>query len=71
LEMSFVKSSSELTLKIRDFGIGFSPEELHKGHGLMNIRKRAVDLNGEAFLDASPGNGCEWVIKFPLEQIVV
>lgn len=70
LEMSFEKSISELVLRIRDYGVGFNQEEVRIGHGLVNIRRRVADLNGVADLITANGNGCEWVIKFPLNQIV-
>jgi signal transduction histidine kinase len=52
----------ELVAEVRDDGVGFTPAvpgglSAHNGHGLRNIRARAVKLGAELAVDSAPGAG--------------
>lgn len=49
-EINLLKAGTTITLIVEDNGIGFNPEQLENslGHGLPNIRERALLINGEA-----------------------
>ncbi len=52
----------ELVAEVRDDGVGFAPgvpgaASAHNGHGLRNIRARAVKLGAELAVDSAPGAG--------------
>jgi ligand-binding sensor domain-containing protein/signal transduction histidine kinase len=46
-----------LSLRIYDDGIGFNPEGVERGRGLMTMRKRADVIGGAFSLDTAPGRG--------------
>ena len=72
VSLSLEVSDGQLNLAIADDGVGFDPEkaELGKGYGLSNIKDRAEGLGGILLIDASPGNGTELKISFPMEESV-
>lgn len=54
-----------ITLLIKDDGIGFNMAET-KGNGLINMKKRAEEINGILTIDSSPGKGTSVQLKFDL-----
>jgi ligand-binding sensor domain-containing protein len=50
------RQNSEIQLTIRDDGRGFDPD-LYKGNGLINMRKRASEMNGEFNVESAAGGG--------------
>lgn len=44
-------------MKIEDDGKGFDPEKVEEGNGLGNMRKRALNLNGELQIESCPTVG--------------
>lgn len=57
--------SAEVTLRVRDNGIGPSGGE---GNGLTNMATRAADLGGTCGIDGAPGSGCVVVWSVPLHD---
>jgi len=56
----------ELTIEIRDDGIGFDPAQVGEGHyGLSGIRQRAHVCGGTATIDSQPGKGTRVVVRLP------
>ncbi len=51
-------SAGMLSLRVGDDGRGFEPNSECWGHGLANIRKRAISLDGNCELQSAPGKGC-------------
>ena len=47
----------QFILKIEDDGAGFAPDEVPRGNGLNNMRRRATDLQGTLVVDSRPGEG--------------
>lgn len=58
VECSFIKTEGEVTLQIKDNGIGFDDSH-HQGNGLNNIKKRTEEIGGICFIDSSKNNGVE------------
>ena len=46
-----------LRIEIEDDGVGFRPEDVGTGHGLVNIRRRLESLGGKFDLMSAPGQG--------------
>lgn len=71
-------SGEYLTLKIDDNGNGFSPESTavedeffaveKDGNGILNIKKRAAEMNGELEIVSERDKGTTVKLRLPLEQ---
>lgn len=64
--ISFSLDHSLFVLKIKDYGVGFDPQEMHDGNGLENMTKRAANLNGTLSIQSKPGEGTELILKISL-----
>lgn len=63
-----VENNENLRLKIRDYGIGFSAQDLHRKtvrNGLINIKKRIEKIGGKATLHSEPGK-TEHIFEIPI-----
>lgn len=56
----------ELVLTIEDDGVGFDPDAVEPGHGLYNIRRRALELRGTLDISSRPQGGMAHVLRVPL-----
>ncbi|MBS7807940.1 ATP-binding protein [Variovorax sp. PCZ-1] len=62
-------SSSTLSMSIEDDGKGIAKEELGtRGHGLINIERRAHHLHGEYDIGRSEWGGARIWVKVPIEE---
>lgn len=60
------QDDDEMTLVIRDNGMGFNKNKLaveQKGFGLKNIMDRVGSLRAKIYLTTSPGKGVEYLLK--------
>lgn len=57
------KSHDFLILSIKDNGVGFDPDTISSGNGLLNLRSRANALKGQLLILALPGKGTEIILK--------
>jgi signal transduction histidine kinase len=65
--VEIVQEGKQLRLEIRDRGIGFKPEAIHRGHfGLHGIRERARLLGGKCSIESEPGKGTRVVVQLPV-----
>lgn len=56
--VTLAQHGPELTLEVRDSGVGFDPQTVEKGHyGLEGIRQRVRLLGGRLTLQTAPGAG--------------
>ena len=55
----------QIRLEIQDDGVGFDPENTHRGLGLANIFERTRLYDGNATLGTSPGKGCCVIVNIP------
>ena len=58
-EVRLTGVSNEIELRVRDWGIGFEPEEAMRGHGLglTSMRERLRLVRGKFSIDSQPGRG--------------
>ena len=57
--------SGEGWVGLSDNGIGFNPADLHEGHGLKSLRKRAEELEGKLEITSAVGQGTSIKLEFP------
>ena len=58
-----------LTLDIGDNGKGFNCDQNTKqGTGLINMKKRAILLNGKCSIQSAPGSGTNVIIEIPFHE---
>lgn len=48
---------SDLRMEIEDNGTGFDEQDIERGHGLTNMRKRAAEIGGDLRIESSTGQG--------------
>ena len=59
----------DVRLEVRDWGIGFDPEAVEKGHfGLEGIRQRVRLLGGRLTVDSKPGSGTLIQVVVPIVE---
>jgi signal transduction histidine kinase len=64
--MTLETDDRHVELIIDDDGIGFEPDHQMDGIGLINIRERTRNLNGQCEIITSPGKGCRLHISIPI-----
>jgi PAS domain S-box-containing protein len=65
------QEKDSLKLIIKDDGVGFDVEAKRNGVGLQNITSRAELLDGEVFINSTPGKGCELQVIFEFDPRLV
>ena len=60
----------EVSLHLRDNGIGFDPGEQHEGFGLQGIRERAETMAGKLAIQSQKGRGASISIVLPVDPRV-
>lgn len=63
--VSFALERQTFVLKIKDYGVGFDPEDLDRGNGLENMKKRARNLKGSLDIHSTPGEGTTLHLQIP------
>ena len=68
VQVGIDRNGTEVTLRIRDNGAGFSPSDPRKpnSYGLLGLRERASLLDGEACITSAPGEGTCVRIRIPV-----
>ena len=61
-------SSTEITLRVSDAGIGFNPEDERSktGLGLISMRERVRLVGGELSIQSQPSKGTQIEVRVPL-----
>ena len=68
-EVKLVQCNGKLRIDVRDWGVGFKPEEVPDDRfGLKGIRKRADLLGGEARIVSAAGQGTRVIVDLPLDS---
>jgi PAS domain S-box-containing protein len=67
IEIELHTDQEQLIFHITDNGVGFDPENVKKGIGFANIKRRAELLNGTMDVISSPGNGCSVHVMIPMD----
>jgi hypothetical protein len=70
VDVAVERGDSQVTVRVRDDGVGFSPEDSRKPNsfGLLGLRERATLLGGEAMVTSAPGRGTHVEVRFPVTQ---
>jgi signal transduction histidine kinase len=70
--VNLIKKDEKLSLSVEDDGVGFDPDkvmkpsERKKSLGLLIMRERAVQLDGEFSIESQPGKGTHLLVEIPL-----
>ncbi|WP_223830609.1 sensor histidine kinase [Nocardiopsis quinghaiensis] len=59
-------TAGAVELTVTDDGVGFRPDEVCRGNGLVNMRHRADGVGGSLEVDSSPGHGTRVRMSLPL-----
>ena len=59
VSISLSKNDKNISLKIRDNGIGIPVNPETKGNGLMNMSRRAQEIDAELNIESANGDGTE------------
>ncbi len=64
-----IRISHEMEISIIENGVGFDMEKTRRfGNGLINMKKRANDINGDVEQTSSIGNGSSLIMTIPLTE---
>ena len=65
--VTMAQEGQDVRLEVRDWGIGFDPESVEKGHfGLEGIRQRVRLLGGRLTIESKPGSGTLVQVVVPI-----
>jgi len=65
--VTMAQEGQDVRLEVRDWGIGFSPDSVAKGHfGLESIRQRVRLLGGRLTIETTPGSGTRVQVVVPI-----
>jgi PAS domain S-box-containing protein len=68
-KVTLAQEGQEVQLEVRDWGIGFDPESVGKGHfGLEGIRQRVRLLGGRLTIESSPKRGTLIRVEVPIVE---
>lgn len=68
IKVELILYRKNMNLLISDNGVGFDTRKVTTGIGLANIKRRSEFFNGSFSVYSTPGEGCEIVVKIPLQQ---
>lgn len=68
LEIAIAAQAGQLTLSVRDNGIGLDPTSRRKGLGLSGIDERVKELGGAMALSGAAGGGTTLAVSLPLTE---
>ncbi len=71
IEVVLEQSPQVLRLRVVDDGVGFDPQKLDRGLGLVGIRERIELVNGNCGVETGPGEGTRLWVEIPLSKEVV
>jgi PAS domain S-box-containing protein len=67
VQVKLVQNDDELTLEVRDWGVGFEPQAIAANrYGVEGIRERSRILGGKCTLRTKPGEGTVIRVKVPV-----
>jgi two-component system sensor histidine kinase DegS len=67
--VTMTQEGQDVRLEVRDWGIGFDPETVEKGHfGLEGIRQRVRLLGGRLKIESTPGSGTLVQVVVPVVE---
>ena len=67
VNIALTQQGNSIHLDVRDWGVGFSPQNIEEQHfGLQGIRERARLLGGRVTIESAPGKGTHVAVELPL-----
>ncbi|MEO5650086.1 MAG: PAS domain S-box protein [Ginsengibacter sp.] len=68
IEVDVFVFNNQLQMRIADNGIGFEANQVKKGIGFANMKRRAELFGGKFRINTRPGKGCEIMIIIPISK---
>jgi signal transduction histidine kinase len=65
LELDIRINENNLEFICRDDGKGFDAASVSGGNGILNMKERALLIDGQFIINAKPGIGTEIIVKIP------
>lgn len=71
VQVELVGTPGKIQLTIRDFGVGFDPDQATKGEGLglLSMRERIAPFNGTLSILSKPKQGTELIVRIPMQLL--
>ena len=69
--ISLTNAGGDVTLTVKDEGIGLGEQAAHDGFGLLSIRQRITHLGGELTLTSDPGDGVTATVTVPAQMTTI
>jgi signal transduction histidine kinase len=57
VRVTVTQADGQVTAEIGDDGVGFEPDDVSRGYGLLGMSERLALVNGDLTVTSSPGNG--------------
>lgn len=64
--VNLLRMKDKLRLTVEDNGVGFDPDAVRKGHGLMNIRTRVESVKGSVLFEQNENAGTLVTVTVPI-----
>jgi PAS domain S-box-containing protein len=68
IEVNVFVYNNQLQMRIADNGVGFEVNQVKRGIGLANMKRRAELFGGKLHINTRPGKGCEIMIIIPIAR---
>jgi len=69
VELNVTSNTTMLTVSLKDDGIGFNSDKMHKGSGLKNMKKRAKSIDATYKFLSEKNIGTELILEFQITQM--
>ena len=56
-DVTLAVNNDVFTMIVADNGVGFDPNTVHEGNGILNMKKRAEDIRAQLAINSAPGKG--------------
>jgi signal transduction histidine kinase len=66
--VEIIEANEGLTIRVRDNGRGFDPEQADGGFGLLGMRERVALLGGQLEIDSAEGRGTTLTARLPVRR---
>lgn len=69
VQVEMKATAEDISLKLKDNGVGFTPSDQNKGIGLKNLRSRIKKINGILEIRSTVGQGTELYFSLPHDNL--
>ena len=66
IHFELMRIEQDLLINLRDNGVGFDPNQMEKGIGMISLETRVKALRGEVEIFSRMGEGVRWKVKLPI-----